>query len=137
MGDDAFDDVGTFAEFAGAFVEMLAAGRTAIEHFARRNVVSRATKISAGIGVKISERRIFLTGLMIWQGIIHDRVLGHFGQCDVLCHVLQIRAVILPHDKKLATVAEYSGTDARLFEARILLHDGNVPAIEQIGRAHV
>jgi hypothetical protein len=30
VGDDALDDVGTFAKFAGAFVEMFAAGRTAI-----------------------------------------------------------------------------------------------------------
>ena len=56
VGDDALDDVGTLAKFAGALVEMLAAGRTAIEHLARRNVVSRAAEISAGVGMKISER---------------------------------------------------------------------------------
>ena len=53
-------DCGPLAEFAGAFVEVFAAGRTAIEHFARRNVVDRAAKISPGVGVKISERRILL-----------------------------------------------------------------------------
>ena len=60
MGDDALDDVGTFTKFAGAFVEVFAAGRTAIKHLARRNVVNRTAKIPAGIGVKISEWRILL-----------------------------------------------------------------------------
>ena len=67
---------------------------------------------------------------MVGQRIIHNRVLGDFGQRDVLRHVLQIRAVVLAHDEKLARVAEHGGADARLFEPRILLHDGNVPAIE-------
>ena len=89
VGDDALDDVGTLAQFAGAFVEMLAAGRTAIEHLARRNVVNRAAKISAGVGMKICERRILLSRLMVGQRIIHNRVLGDFGQRDVLRHVLQ------------------------------------------------
>jgi len=101
VGDDAFYDVCTFAEFAGAFIEVLAAGRTAIEHFARRNVVSRAAQISAGVGMEISERRKFLPRLMVGQWVVHYRVLGHFGQRDVLRHVLQIRAVVLPHDEKL------------------------------------
>ena len=102
MGDDALDDVCTFAKFAGAFVEMLAAGRTAIEHLPRRNVVNRAAKISAGVSVKISERRILLSRLMVGERVIHDGVLGDFGQRDVLRHVLQIRAVVLAHDEKLA-----------------------------------
>ena len=45
VGDDALDDVGTLAQFAGAFVEMFAAGRTAIEHLRRRDVVDRAAKV--------------------------------------------------------------------------------------------
>jgi len=32
--------------------------------------------------------------------------------------------------KKLARVSEYGRADARLFEPRILLHNGDVPAIE-------
>ena len=67
---------------------------------------------------------------MVGQWIIHDRVLGDFGQRDVLRHVLQVGAVVLAHDEKLAAVAEYGGTDARLFEPCVLLHDGNVPAVE-------
>ena len=55
MSDDALDDVRTFTQFAGAFVEVFAAGRTAIKHLARRNVVNRAAKISAGVGVEIGE----------------------------------------------------------------------------------
>ena len=42
----------------------------------------------------------------------------------------KIRAVVLAHDEKLARVAEHGGADARLFEPRILLDNGNVPAIE-------
>jgi len=67
---------------------------------------------------------------MVGQRVVHDGVLRHFGQRDVLAHVIQIRAVVLAHDEKLARVAEHGGADARLLEARILLHDGNVPAIE-------
>ena len=87
-------------------------------------------RLRVGVGVQISERRILLAGLMVGQRIIHDRVLGHFGQRDVLAHVIQIGAVVLAHDEKLARVAEHGGADARLFEPRILLDDGNVPAIE-------
>ena len=67
---------------------------------------------------------------MVGQRIIHDRVLGDFGQRDVMGHVLQIRAVVLAHDEKLAAVAKHGGADARLFEPCVLLDDGNVPAIE-------
>ena len=67
---------------------------------------------------------------MVGQRIIHDRVLGDFGQRDVLRHVLQVGAVVLAHDEKLAAVAEHSGADARLFEPGVLLDDGDVPAIE-------
>ena len=45
-------------------------------------------------------------------------------------HVVQVGAVILAHDEELAAVAEHGGADAGLFEPGILLHDGNVPAIE-------
>ncbi len=107
VGDDALDNVGTLAQFAGAFVEMLAAGRTAIEHLARRDVVNRAAEIPAGVGVEIGERRVFLTGLMVRQRVIHDGVLCHLGQRDVLAHVIQIGAVVLAHDEKLAAVAEH------------------------------
>jgi len=44
---------------------------------------------------------------MVRQRIIHDGVLSHFGQGDVLRHVLQVRAVVLAHDEKLARVAEH------------------------------
>ena len=72
----------------------------------------------------------FCPDLMVWQGIIHDGVLGDFRQRDVLRHVLQVGPVILAHDEKLAGVAEHGGADARLFEPGVLLDDGNVPAIE-------
>ena len=45
-------------------------------------------------------------------------------------HVIEVGAVVLAHDEKLAAVAEHGGADARLFEPGVLLHDGNVPAIE-------
>ena len=67
---------------------------------------------------------------MVGQRIIHDRVLRHFRECDVFAHVVEVGAVVLSHDKKLAAVAEHGGADARLFETRILLHDGDVPTIE-------
>ena len=64
MGDDALDDVGTLAKFAGALVEMFAAGRTAIEHLRRRDVVDRAAEVAGRVGVQIGERRKLLAGLM-------------------------------------------------------------------------
>ncbi len=80
--------------------------------------------------MQISERGVFLPGLMVGQRVIHYRVLGDFGNGDVARDVVQIGAVVLAHQEKLAAVAEHGGTDARLFETRILLDDGNVPAIE-------
>ena len=92
--------------------------------------MDRAAEVAGGVGVQIGERRILLAGLMVGQRVIHDGVLRHFGQRDVLAHVLQVGAVVLAHDEKLARVAEHGGADARLFEPRILLDDGDVPAIE-------
>src|SRR5207302_2753642 len=42
----------------------------------------------------------------------------------------QIGPVVLPHDEKLAAVAEHSRTNPALLEARILLNDGDIPAVE-------
>src|SRR5580704_16469291 len=109
---------------------MLATGGTAIEHFRRGDIVDSAANITGGISVQIGEGRKFLASLMVGQRIVHDRVLRDFGQRDVLSHIVQVGAVILPHEEELAGVAKYGGTDARLLESRILLHDGNVPAIE-------
>src|SRR2546422_9405930 len=67
---------------------------------------------------------------MIRQRVIHDGVLCDLWQRDVLAHVVQVRAVVLPHDEKLAAVAEHGRTDAALLEPRVLLNDGDVPAIE-------
>ena len=130
MGDDAFDDVGGCAQLAGALVEMFAAGRTAIEHFRRGNVVDSPAQVADRVGVKVSERGIFLAGLMIGQGIIHDCVLGDFRERNVLCHVIQIGPVILPEDEKLPAVAEHSGANSGLFESCVLLDNGDVPTIE-------
>ena len=112
--DDSLDDAGTLAEFAGAAVEVFAAGTGSIEHFRRGDVVNRAAEIARRVGVQVGERRILLAGLMVGQRIVHDRVLRHFGQRDVLAHVLQVQAVVLPHDEKLAAVAEHGRADAAL-----------------------
>ena len=109
---------------------MLAARTGAIEHFGRSVVVSRPANRTVGINVQISERGVFRSGLMVGQRVIHYRVLGDFGNRDVPRDVVQIGAVVLAHQEKLAAVPEHGGTDARLFEARILLDDGNVPAIK-------
>src|SRR6266481_792717 len=45
-------------------------------------------------------------------------------------HVFEIGAIILTHEKKLARVSEYRGTNAAFFEAAVLLNNGNIPAIE-------
>jgi hypothetical protein len=78
----------------------------------------------------VRERRILLAGLVVGQRVIHDRMLGDFRQRDVPAHVVQVRAVVLAHDEELAAVAEHGRTDAALLEPRVLLNDGNVPAIE-------
>jgi len=84
--DDAFDNALALAKFAGAAVEMLAARTGAVEHLRRRDVVNRAAHIPRGVGVQVSERRILLAGLMVGQRVIHNRVLRHLWQRDVLAH---------------------------------------------------
>ena len=49
---------------------------------------------------------------------------------DVSADVVDVGSVILPHEEKLAAVAEDGGADAAFFETRVLLHDGDVPAVE-------
>ena len=67
---------------------------------------------------------------MVGQRIIHDGVLGDFGKRDVVRDVVQVGAVILAHQIKLAAVAENCGANPALFEPGVLLNDGDVPAIE-------
>ena len=92
--------------------------------------MDRAAEVARCVGVQVGERRILLAGLVVGQRVIHDCVLRDFRQRDVLAHVVQVRAVVLAHDKELAAVAEHGRTDAALLEPRVLLNDGNVPAIE-------
>ena len=68
--------------------------------------------------------------LVVGQRVIHDCVLRDLWQRDVLAHVVQVCAIILAHDKKLAAVPEHGRTDAALFEPRVLLNDGDVPTVE-------
>jgi hypothetical protein len=49
---------------------------------------------------------------MVGQRVVHDRVLGDFGERDVPAHVVQVRPVVLAHDEELAAVAEHGRTDA-------------------------
>src|SRR5207249_3464741 len=56
MEDDAFNDVRALAEFAGAFVEVLAAGTAAIEHFGGGNVVGGAAEVPGRVSVKVRKR---------------------------------------------------------------------------------
>src|SRR6185437_1387802 len=99
--DDVLDDARTLAKLTGAAVEMLAARTGAVEHFWRRNVVNRTTEISRRVGMEICERRILLARLMVGQRVVHYGVLRDLWQCDVLAHVLQVRAVVLAHDEEL------------------------------------
>src|ERR1035441_6502629 len=98
---------------------MLAARTGAVEHFGGSEIVGRPANRAVGINVQISERGIFLPGLMVGQRVIHYRVLGDFGNGDVARDVVQIGAVVLAHQEKLAAVAKYGGADARLLETRI------------------
>ena len=57
-------------------------------------------------------------------------MLRQFGQADVARHVFQVGAIVLAHEEELARVAENGGANAALFEATVLLYDGNIPAVE-------
>src|SRR5439155_12155012 len=109
----------------------------AIKHFGGGNVVDGATKVASRVGVEVRKRGVFLSRLMVGKGVVHNRVLGDLRQRDVFAHVVQVRSVVLPHDEELPAVAEYGRTNAALFEARILLNNRDVPAIElsQLGVA--
>jgi len=130
MLNDAFDDVGTAPQLAGAFLEVFSARTRTIEHFGRRNIVNRSANRAIGVNVHISKGGILLACLMVGQWIIHNRVARDFGNRDVLRDVVQVGSVVLPHEKKLTAVAENGGTNAALFEAGVLLNDAYIPAIE-------
>src|SRR5438105_3669606 len=102
---------------------MLAARTAAIEHFRRRDVMNRSTDGTIRVDVQVSERRILLPDLVVWQRVIHDRVLCDFWNGDVLRDVVEVRAVVLPHQEELARVAEDGRTNAGLFETRVLLNN--------------
>ena len=130
MLNDAFDDVGTAPQLAGAFLEVFSARTRTIEHFGRRNIVNRSANRAIGVQMQIGKGAEFLAGLMVGQRIIHNGVLGDVRQRDVVRHVLQVRPVALAHEKKLAAVAKNSGANAGLFEPAVLLDNRDVPAIE-------
>ncbi len=83
-----------------------------------------------GVGVKVGEGGEFLASLLIRERVGKDRVLGQFGEADVAGHVVEIGAVVLPHEEELARIAEYRGPDAAFFEPAVLLDDRDVPAVE-------
>src|ERR1700722_3288725 len=123
MLNDAFDDIWAAPQLAGAVLERFAPRNRTKKHFGRRNIVDRSANRAVGVQMQIGKGAELLAGLMVGQGIIHDRVLGDVGQRDVMRHILQVRSVTLAHEKKLAAVAENSGANARLFEPAVLLDD--------------
>ena len=82
------------------------------------------------VGVEVGEGGEFFARLLIWQRIREDGVFGQLGEADVAGHVVDVGAVVLPHEEELARIAEDSGADAAFFEAAVLLNDGDVPAVE-------
>jgi hypothetical protein len=129
-GDDAFNNILAALEFPRSAVKMFSARTAAIEHLGRRDVVNRSVDGAIGVKVHVGKGRVFLAGLVIRQRIIHDGVPGDLRDGDVLGHVVQVGAVVLAHQEELAAVAENGGANPALFEPGILLHDGDVPAIE-------
>lgn len=69
-------------------------------------------------------------GLLLGQRVAHDAFANDFGQCDVPADVVEVGAVVLLHQHELLGVAEDDGADVRVFEAGVLLNDGNVPDVE-------
>ena len=105
-------------------------GAAGFEHVRRGDVVDGAADSVLCVGVEVGEGGEFLPALLVGERIREDGVLGHFGEADVAPRVVEIGAVILPHEEELAAVAEDGGADAAFLEARVLLHDGDIPAVD-------
>jgi len=67
---------------------------------------------------------------VIGKRIVHEGVLGDFGDGDVLSDIVNVGTVVLPHQEELPAVAEHCRPDAALLKAGVLLHDRDIPAIE-------
>ena len=83
-----------------------------------------------GIGVEVGKGGELFRGLLVRQWVVEDRLLGHVGEIDVCADVVEVRSIVLAHEEELAAIAKDGGADAALFEAGVLLHDGDVPAVE-------
>ena len=83
------------------------------------------------VGVEVGEGGELLPVLLVGERIREDGVPGHFGEADVAGHVVEIGAVVLPHEEELAAVAEDGGADAAFLETGVLLYDGDVPAVKR------
>ena len=109
---------------------MFTARTAAIEHLSRGHVVDGPADGALAVDMIISEGRELFPGLLVWQRVAHDGLLGDFRQGDVAGDVLQIGPVVLPHHEKLPTVSKNCRTNPALLEAGVLLHDGDVPGVE-------
>ena len=58
------------------------------------------------VGVQVGEGGELFPALLVGERIREDGVLGHFGEVDVAAHVVEVGAVVLPHEEELAAVAE-------------------------------
>ena len=79
--NDALDDALALAKLAGAAVKVFAAGRTAIEHLRRRDVVDCAAHIPGGIGVEVGE---CVTAYLLRDALSAKEVVLGIGACAPL-----------------------------------------------------
>ena len=83
------------------------------------------------VGVEVGKAgKPVVAALLVGERIGENGVLRQFSEADVAAHVFQVGAIILAHEEKLARVAEDGRANAAFFETAVLLHDGNIPAIE-------
>jgi len=109
---------------------MRASGAGAVEHLGRGDIMDGAAEWAHGVGVEVGEGGELFGGLLIGKWVVENGLFRYVREADVFADVVEVGAIVLPHEEELTAVAENGGPDAAFLEPRVLLHDGDVPAVE-------
>ena len=99
--------------------------------FKRRPFSKQHSRMSSSVPHCFTRQHITMPRRLRKRNVYEEvaRLLDILGG-EVGGHVVEISAIVLAHEKKLARITEHRRTDAALFETAILLNNRNVPAIE-------
>ncbi len=112
-------------------IERRPARATHCEHLLRNDIVRGAADGGLGVGVEVGEGGVFFfAALLVRERVAEDGVFGQLGEAEVVGHVVEVGAVVLTHEEKLARVAEDGAADSAFFEPPVLLDDGDIPTVE-------